>query len=82
MAITPPWALHVGAANCFNRPNAIGMATPVTADNTFVIFTALEEVVTFTTPCDPAQSSPTLKNASHTDEGSKNWRKHNEENAW
>jgi hypothetical protein len=59
MAITPPWALHVGAAHCFNRPAAIGMATSVTANDTFVIFRALDgQVVTFTAPCDPAQSYP------------------------
>ena len=51
MAITPPWALHAGAANCFNRSTAIGMATPVTADDTFVIFTALDgQVVTSPRP--------------------------------
>jgi hypothetical protein len=49
MAITPPWALRVGAANCFNRPTAIGMATTLTADETSVTFTALDgQVVTFT----------------------------------
>ena len=48
MAIPPPWALHVGAANCFNRPAAIGMATTATADDTSVTFTALgRQVVTF-----------------------------------
>jgi hypothetical protein len=48
MAITPPWALHVGAPNCFNRPTAIGIATTVTADDTAVTFTALDgQVVTF-----------------------------------
>jgi hypothetical protein len=40
MAITPPWALHVGAA--------IGMATTVAAGDTSVTFTALDgQVVTF-----------------------------------
>ena len=49
MAITPPWALHVGAPNCFNRPIAIGMATTVTAGDTSVTFTAIDgQVVTFT----------------------------------
>jgi hypothetical protein len=48
MAITPPWALHVGAPNCFNRPTAIGMAITVTAGNTSVTFTALDgQVVSF-----------------------------------
>ncbi len=48
MAIPPPWALHVGAANCFNRPTAVGMATAVTADDTSVTFTALDgQVVTY-----------------------------------
>jgi hypothetical protein len=48
MAIIPPWALQVGAPNCFNRPIAIGMATTVTADDTFLTFTALGgQVVTF-----------------------------------
>jgi hypothetical protein len=47
MAITP-WALHVGAPNCFNRPPVIDMATTVTADDTSVTFTALHgQVVTF-----------------------------------
>jgi hypothetical protein len=49
MAITPPWALHVGAPNCFNRPTAIGMATAVTAGDTSVTVTAVDgQVVTFT----------------------------------
>ena len=49
MAITTPWALHVGAPNCFNRPTAIGMATAVTAGDTSVTFTAVDgQVVTFT----------------------------------
>jgi hypothetical protein len=49
MAITPPWALHVGAPNCFNRPTAIGLAGTVTADNTSLTFTAIDgQVVTFT----------------------------------
>jgi hypothetical protein len=82
MAITPPWALHVGAANCFNRPTAIGMATPVTSDDTFVIFTALDGGCHFHHALRSGPIVPALKNASHTDEGSKNWRKHNEENAW
>jgi hypothetical protein len=48
MAITPPWALHVGAANCFNRLTTIGMATTVAAGDTSVTFTALDgQVVTF-----------------------------------
>jgi hypothetical protein len=48
MAITPPWALHVGTPNCFNRPTAIGMATTVTAGDTSVAFTALDgQVVSF-----------------------------------
>jgi hypothetical protein len=48
MAITPPWALHAGAANCFNRPTAIGMAGTLAADNTSVAFTALDgQVVSF-----------------------------------
>jgi hypothetical protein len=48
MAIIPPWALHVGAANCFNRPTAIDMATTVSADDTAVTFTPLDgQVVTF-----------------------------------
>jgi hypothetical protein len=48
MAITPPWALHVGAPNCFKRPTAIGMATTVTAGDTSVAFTALDgQVVSF-----------------------------------
>jgi hypothetical protein len=47
MAITPPWALHVGA-NRFNRPTAIGTATTVTADDTSVTFTALDgQLVSF-----------------------------------
>jgi hypothetical protein len=49
MAITLPWALHVGATNCFNRPNALGMATTATADNASLTFTGLDgQVVTFT----------------------------------
>jgi hypothetical protein len=48
MAIIPPWALHVGVPDCFNRATAIGMATAVTADDTSVTFTALDgQVVTF-----------------------------------
>jgi len=42
MAITPPWALHVGAPNCFNRSIAMGMPPNVTADDTSVTFTALD----------------------------------------
>jgi hypothetical protein len=49
MAITPPWALHVGVPNCFNRPTAIGLAGTVTADNTSLTFTAIDgQLVTFT----------------------------------
>jgi hypothetical protein len=48
MAITPPWALHVGAPNCSDRPTAIASTTTVTADDTSVTFTALDgQVVTF-----------------------------------
>ena len=48
MVITSPWALHAGAANCFNRPTAIGMATSVTADDTSLTFTAPDgRVATF-----------------------------------
>jgi hypothetical protein len=48
MAIPPPWALHVGAANCFNPPAAIGVPTTVTAGDTSVTFAALDgQVVTF-----------------------------------
>ena len=42
MAITPPWALHVGAPNYFNRPTAIGMVGTLTADNSSMAFTALD----------------------------------------
>jgi hypothetical protein len=49
MAITPPWALHVGAANCLNRLITIGLANTGTANNTSLTFTALDgQVVTFT----------------------------------
>jgi hypothetical protein len=49
MAITPPWALHVGAPNCFDRLTTIGLAGTVTADNTSMSFTAIDgQVVTFT----------------------------------
>ena len=49
MAITPLWALHVGASNCFNRPTSIGLAGPVTADNTSLTFTAIDgQLVPFT----------------------------------
>jgi hypothetical protein len=159
MAITPPWALHVGAPDCFNRPAATGMPTAVTADDISVTFTALDgQVVNFgeystnatftgtdrdnsgrtardrggvaginiphianqlnSTPtcsaqgiltrqditqpaaqtpklafqitgtatsgtlCDPAQSSPHRRTPLTLTEGSKNRRKHNEENQW
>jgi len=63
MAITPPWALHVGAARCFNRPTAIGMATTVSADDTSVTFTALDgQVVTFTDNSTNATSTGTHTN--------------------
>jgi hypothetical protein len=49
MAITPPWALHVAAPNCFNRLTPIGLAGTVTADNSSLTLTALDgQVVTFT----------------------------------
>jgi hypothetical protein len=49
MAITPLWALHVGASNCSNRPTAIGLTGPVTADNTSLTFTAIDgQLVPFT----------------------------------
>ena len=49
MAITPPWALHVGAPNCFHRLITIGLAGTVSADNTSLTFTTLDgQVVTFT----------------------------------
>ena len=49
MAITPPWALHVSAPNCFNRLITIGLAGPVTADNTSLTFTAIDgQLVPFT----------------------------------
>ena len=49
MAITPPWALRVGAPNCFNRLTTIGLASTVTADNTSLRFTAIDgQVATFT----------------------------------
>jgi hypothetical protein len=49
MAITPLWALHVGASNCFNRLTPIGLAGTLAADNTSLTFTALDgQVVTFT----------------------------------
>jgi hypothetical protein len=49
MAITPPWALHVDAPNRFNRPTSIGLAGPVTADNTSLTFTAIDgQLVPFT----------------------------------
>jgi hypothetical protein len=48
MAITLPWALHVSAPNCFNRPTAFGLAGTVTADDTSVTFTAVDgQAVTF-----------------------------------
>jgi hypothetical protein len=49
MAITPPWALHVGASNCFNRLTPIGLAGTLTADNTSLTFTAIDgQLVPFT----------------------------------
>jgi hypothetical protein len=42
MAITPPWALRVGAPDCFHRPTAIGVATTVIADDTSLAFTAVD----------------------------------------
>ena len=56
-----PWALHIGVANCFNPPTAIGMATTVTAGDTSENTEASFEItgtVTSDTSCDPAQSSP------------------------
>ena len=89
MAITPPWALQVGAPNCFNRPTAIGVATTVTADDTFLTFAALGgQVVNFQCHLhwDKHQQwwmrrrrpggEPSLT------EGSKNWRNPNEKIAW
>jgi hypothetical protein len=48
MAITPPRALHVDGSNCF-KLTPIGLMDTVTADNTSLIFTALDgQVVTLT----------------------------------
>jgi hypothetical protein len=132
MAITPSWALRVGAPNCLNRPAATGMATTVTADDTSLTFTALDgldgRVVTFSESSTNATFTGTDSNNSactaadrgrvaginiphianqfngtstssaqgiltwqatspspprkHRTEGSKNRRKHNEENQW
>jgi hypothetical protein len=58
MAITPPWALQVGARNCFNRPIAICMATIATADDTFLTFTALDGQVSLSASIPPTPPSP------------------------
>ena len=48
MAITPPWAPHASAADCFNRSTAIDMAGTVTDGDTSVDFTAVDgQIVTF-----------------------------------
>jgi hypothetical protein len=40
--------VHIGAPNCFDRPTAIGLASPVTSDNISMAFTALDgQIVTF-----------------------------------
>jgi hypothetical protein len=67
MAILPPWALHVGAANCFNRLTAIGMATAVTADDTSVTFTAITDRLSLLPRPANRPIVPALKNAGHTD---------------
>jgi hypothetical protein len=90
MAITPPWALHVGARNCFNRPTAFCMATTATPDDIFLTLMALDGQVvpfreystnaTFTgTDCNNGGCAAGYLSLT---EGSKNWRNHNEKNAW